>query len=100
MQDAVLWVYIVLLMAGGLMGFLRAGSRVSLTSSAAFAAALVLCAIPGVFDADFRTGAVNVLLAVLLVVFAVRLGKTRKFMPAGLMLVLTLATLALRNIRF
>lgn len=100
MHDAVLWIYIVLLVVGGLVGFLRAGSRVSLISSAAFAAALVLCAIPGVFDAQFRSGAINVLLGVLLVVFAVRLGKTRKFLPAGLMLVLTLATLALRNIRF
>ncbi len=100
MQEAVLWVYIVLLVIGGLIGFWRAGSRVSLLSSAAFAAALVLCAIPGVFEASFRKGAINLLLAVLLVVFAVRLGKTRKFMPAGLMLVLTLATLALRNIRF
>jgi uncharacterized membrane protein (UPF0136 family) len=100
MQDAVLWIYIVLLMLGGLFGFWRAGSRASLLSSAAFAAALALCAIPGVFDAHFRMGAINVLLAALLVVFAVRLAKTRKFMPAGLMLALTLATLALRNIRF
>jgi uncharacterized membrane protein (UPF0136 family) len=35
---------------------------------------------------------------VLLVVFAVRLTKTKKFMPSGLMLVLTLATLALRHL--
>ncbi|MCX8091201.1 MAG: TMEM14 family protein [Verrucomicrobiae bacterium] len=100
MQEAVLWIYIVLLVVGGLVGFLRAGSRASLISSVAFAAALVLCAIPGIFDAHFRHGAVNVLLAALLVVFAVRLGKTRKFIPAGLMLALTLLTLALRNIRF
>jgi len=37
-------------------------------------------------------------MTVLLVVFALRLSKTKKFMPSGLMLILTLATLALRNL--
>jgi uncharacterized membrane protein (UPF0136 family) len=41
---------------------------------------------------------VNVILALLLVVFAVRLAKTKKFMPSGLMLAVTIAALALRNI--
>ena len=39
-------------------------------------------------------------LVVLLVVFGMRLAKTKKFMPAGLMLVATIAALALRNIKF
>jgi uncharacterized membrane protein (UPF0136 family) len=39
-------------------------------------------------------------MAALLVVFAIRLGKTKKFMPAGLMLIVTIAALALRNIKF
>ena len=34
----------------------------------------------------------------LLVVFSVRLAKTKKIMPSGLMLVVTIAALALRNI--
>jgi uncharacterized membrane protein (UPF0136 family) len=41
---------------------------------------------------------VNVLLAALLVVFAIRLAKTKKFMPSGLMLMLTILTLVLRNL--
>ena len=97
---AVLWTYIILLLAGGLVGFLRAGSKVSLITSAAFAAALVLCATPGIFDASFRTNLANVLMAALLVVFAIRLSKTKKFMPSGLMLAATMIALALRNIRF
>ena len=40
----------------------------------------------------------TVILAALLVVFAVRLARTKKFMPGGLMLVLTILALALRNI--
>ena len=99
MQNTVLWVYIILLIVGGLIGYFKAKSKVSLIMSAAFAAALVLMAIPNFFDASFRRNAVNVLMAILLFVFAMRLAKTKKFMPAGLMLVVTIAALALRNVR-
>jgi uncharacterized membrane protein (UPF0136 family) len=95
--NTVLWVYIVLLLVGGLIGFFKAKSRVSLISSSVFAAVLVL-AQTGIFDPTVARNVVNILLAALLVVFAIRLGKTRKFMPSGLMLVLTVATLALRNL--
>jgi uncharacterized membrane protein (UPF0136 family) len=37
-------------------------------------------------------------MAVLLVVFAIRLTKTKKFMPSGLMLAATILALALRHI--
>ncbi len=99
-QNTVLWIYIVLLLVGGLIGFLKAKSPISLIMSSAFAAALVLCAVPGVFDVNFRKNLANILMAALLVVFAVRLAKTKKFMPAGLMLLLTITALALRNVRF
>jgi len=39
----------------------------------------------------------NVLMVILLVVFAMRLAKTKKFMPAGMMVIATLAALVLRN---
>jgi uncharacterized membrane protein (UPF0136 family) len=61
---------------------------------------LVLCAVPNFLDVKFRAGLANILMATLLVVFAIRLAKTKKFMPAGLMLVATIATLALRNVKF
>jgi uncharacterized membrane protein (UPF0136 family) len=64
--------------------------------SVVFAALLSLCAAGIIFQAY----AADILLALLLVVFGMRLARTKKFMPAGLMLVLTLAALALRNIRF
>ena len=98
MHNTVLWIYIVLLVVGGLIGFLKAGSKVSLIMAASFAAALGLAAIPNFFDSQFRRMLANVLMAVLLVVFAMRLAKTRKFMPAGMMLIATLIALVLRNI--
>jgi uncharacterized membrane protein (UPF0136 family) len=52
----------------------------------------------GIFDPRVVRNLANVLMAVLLVVFAVRLAKTKKFMPSGLMLVVTIAALALQNL--
>jgi len=94
--NLILWIYIVLLVIGGLIGFLKGKSKVSLIMSASFAALLALCAAGVVF----QNYVADILLAALLVVFAMRLAKTKKFMPAGLMLILTLLALALRHVHF
>jgi uncharacterized membrane protein (UPF0136 family) len=94
----VLWIYIVLLLVGGLIGFLKAGSKVSLITSAVSAAALILTAIPGLFAPGLGRSLADIIMAALLVVFAIRLAKTRKFMPSGLMLVITVLALALRHL--
>ena len=96
--NTVLWIYIVLLLVGGLIGFFKAKSKVSLITSAVFAALLVLTTLRGVFQPGFALTLANVLMAVLLVVFAVRLAKTKKFIPNGLMLVVTAAALVLQNL--
>jgi uncharacterized membrane protein (UPF0136 family) len=94
--DQILWVYIILLIIGGLIGYLKGKSKVSLVMSAAFAAALSLCAAGIVFQPYMA----DILLALLIVVFAMRVVKTKKFMPAGLMLVITIVALALRHVSF
>jgi uncharacterized membrane protein (UPF0136 family) len=94
----VLWIYVLLLLAGGLIGFLKAGSKVSLITSAVAAAALILTAIPGLFGKGLARGLADVIMAALLVVFALRLAKTRRFMPSGLMLAITALALALRHL--
>lgn len=99
-QNTVLWIYIALLVVGGLIGFLKAGSKISLQLSCGFAAALAVCAIPGFLDDSFRRGVINAIMAVLLVVFGIRLAKTKKFMPAGMMLAVTVVALVLRNVKF
>ena len=96
----VLWIYIVLLLVGGLIGFLKAKSKVSFITSVIFAVILILAAVPGILQPAFAANLVNVVMAILLIVFAIRLTKTKKFMPSGLMLAITIAALALRNIPF
>lgn len=86
----VLWVYIALLLAGGLMGFIKAGSKISLIVSAIFAVLLALCAL-GILKPFYIA---DILVGLLLVVFGVRFAKGRKFMPSGLMLALSAAMLA------
>jgi uncharacterized membrane protein (UPF0136 family) len=91
--NTVLWIYIVLLVIGGMIGFLKAKSKVSLIMSVTFAALLALCAVGAVFKPYMA----DIFLAALLVVFGMRLAKTKKFMPSGMMLILTLVALALRH---
>ena len=95
-QNLILWIYIILLIAGGLVGFLKAGSKVSLIMSVIFGAILSLMA-AGILVVPHLT---DIVLALLLVVFGMRLAKTKKFVPGGLMLVLTTVVLGLRHIRF
>jgi uncharacterized membrane protein (UPF0136 family) len=91
--EAVLWIYLVLLLAGGVFGFVKAKSKVSLIMSLVFGAILALCAlgiIPGQFSGD-------VVLVALIIVFAKRFQKTRKLMPAGVMTLVTIAALMIRG---
>jgi len=96
--QTVLWIYIVLLLIGGLMGFLKAGSKVSLISATVSAALLIIIQLPGVFQPGFARLMADLIMAALLVVFAIRLAKTKKFMPSGFMLVVTLTALVLRHL--
>lgn len=96
-DSTVLWIYIALLVVGGLMGFIKGKSKISLNMSIGFAIALTVCNIRLLEPGLARTIA-DILLVVLLIVFGMRLAKTKKFMPAGMMLGVTLAALILRHI--
>ena len=98
--DLVFWIYVVLLLLGGLFGFYKGKSKISLITSVVSAALLVLTTLRGIFEPAFARDLANLIMAALLVVFAIRLAKTKKFMPSGLMLVLTILVLALRNLNF
>lgn len=64
------------------MGFLKAGSKISLVTSVLFAVPLALCALK--ILTPFWIA--DILIALLAVVFGIRFAKGKKFMPSGLML--------------
>jgi uncharacterized membrane protein (UPF0136 family) len=84
-----LWLFVTLLLAGGLVGLIKAGSKISLITSAVFAALLALCAV-GVLHPFWIA---DILVGLVAVVFLVRYLKTSKFMPAGLMLLFSVVVL-------
>lgn len=91
--ETVLWLYLVVLLAGGIFGFVKAKSRISLISALVFGALIALAALG-------KLGTIwagDIILTILVGVFAQRFGKTRKFMPAGLMVVLSIAALLIRG---
>ena len=92
----VLWIYIGFLVLGGLVGFLKAKSKMSLIMSLAFAIPLALCALETI---QVRYLA-DILIGFLLVFFGMRFIKSKKFMPAGLMMNLSIVALILRNVKF
>lgn len=86
----VLWIYIALLIVGGLIGLIKAGSKASIIASSIFAAVLALFAL-NIFPLAYS----SVILFVLLLFFGKKFWKGRKFMPSGMMAVITLIALAL-----
>ncbi|MDZ8031452.1 MAG: TMEM14 family protein [Nostoc sp. DedQUE08] len=86
--------YGILAIVGGVIGYIQATSKVSLLSGSISGLLLILAAY---FQLQGQTwGAILAVLvtAVLVVFFALRLAKTRKFMPAGLMTILGMLALA------
>jgi uncharacterized membrane protein (UPF0136 family) len=91
MFNTVLWVYIALLIVGGLMGFIKGKSRISLISSTIFAVVLALVAMGTIPSRYVAIGIV----AFLLVFFGARFMRSKKVMPAGMMSVVSLIVLIL-----
>ena len=82
--------YAAVVFAGGLMGYLKAGSKVSLISGVASAVLLAAAfwraqsyGVQGLWMAACVAG-------LLTIVFLIRFLKTRSFMPSGMMLLLSL----------
>jgi len=96
------WAYVLLLVIGGIMGMLKAGSKVSLFASVLFAIPLILSIIGVLSYTVPQTGGkidlIDLLEITLLLVFTGRLAKTKTFMPAGFMILITFFAIALRHI--
>ncbi len=91
MELSILWIYIALLVAGGVMGFVKAKSKASLIASLSFAVPLVLAA-TGVLHGWVA----DIVLAILLVFFGKKYVISKKFMPSGLMAISSAIALVVR----
>ena len=86
--ETILWIYIVLLVIGGLVGFLKARSKMSLITSVVFGAVLAVCALDK-WPIEVAWG----VLSFLALFFVLRFMKNKKFMPGGMMSLLTIVTI-------
>jgi uncharacterized membrane protein (UPF0136 family) len=86
--STLLWVYVGLLVVGGFIGFIKAGSKASLLASLVSAVPLAMVALR-----TLPLIAGQVVMGLLIVVFAVRWAKTQRPMPGAPMILLTLVTL-------
>lgn len=88
-------VYGILTVVGGIVGYIRVGSNMSLFSGSISGLVLIFSAFIQIQGQNWGLALAAIVTAMLIVVFAFRLAKTRKFMPAGLMTILGMLTLAL-----
>ena len=86
--ETILWIYITLLMIGGLIGFLKAKSKISLITSFVFSVVLGICALD-----KLRIEVAWGVLSFLALFFLLRFLKNKKFMPGGMMSLLTFVTI-------
>ena len=89
-DQIILLIYSILLEAGGAMGFIKARSKASVIASTIFAI-IVFLFIFNVLPIEYAW----TVLAFLILFFGMRFAKGKKFMPNGMMVILTIVTLLL-----
>jgi uncharacterized membrane protein (UPF0136 family) len=90
-----IWIYGVIMILGGIMGFVKVGSKASLISGVGMGLALLVSGY-GVSRGSYDSLVVaEVIAALLLVLFAIRFAKTRRIMPVGMLAILSLAAVAI-----
>ncbi|MBD2185176.1 MULTISPECIES: TMEM14 family protein [Aerosakkonema] len=82
-------VYALAVALGGIFGYLKAKSKMSLISGLLSGAALLAAWFLALQQAQIGLAIATSIGAVLVVIFIARLVRTRKFMPAGLMMSLS-----------
>ena len=85
--------YGILVIVGGIIGYVQAQSKASLISGIISGLLLVTAGVMQLQGQGLGLILAIVVTIALIIVFAIRLAKTRKFMPAGLMTALGVAAL-------
>ncbi len=87
--------YGILALVGGVMGYLKVQSKPSLISGIVSGTLLLIAAFAQIQGLAYGLISAQIITALLIIVFTIRLIKTRKFMPSGLMLLAGLISLAM-----
>jgi len=91
----IVWVYAVLMAVGGVFGYFKVHSKASLISGVGFGLMLVFSGY-GVWQGRREELVASAIIAAsLVVIFAIRVLKTRRFMPAGALALLSVVTFAI-----
>lgn len=86
-------IYGLFALVGGVVGYAKAKSIPSLISGVASGGLLIAAGILNSLGIRWAISAAAFITAILVIVFVVRLVKTRKFIPAGLMVIVGVAAL-------
>ena len=87
--------YGILAIVGGIIGYQKAGSKISLISGSASGLLLIVSGIIQLMGMNWGLIFSTVIATILVITFIIRLVKTRKMMPAGLMIFTGIAAVAL-----
>ncbi|MGB7440424.1 MAG: TMEM14 family protein [Coleofasciculaceae cyanobacterium] len=87
--------YGILAMVGGVIGYLKVKSKMSIISGVISGLLLVFGAILQLQGHSWGLTLAAIVAAALVIVFTIRLAKTRKFMPAGLMMIAGVVSLGI-----
>jgi uncharacterized membrane protein (UPF0136 family) len=89
----VIWIYSTIALIGGIVGFVKTGSLMSIVSASVIALALDISGFYILKGKEMAHNAALALLFFTLIFFGYRFFLTYKMMPAGLMIFLTLTTM-------
>lgn len=78
----------IVVILGGIIGYWQAGSKISLLSGCISGILLLICAFGLGQNYGWAKPLAIIITTALVVIFTFRLQKSRKFMPAGLMVIL------------
>lgn len=84
-------IYALLVLVGGVMGYLKAQSKISLLSGVGSGVGLLTAWFIFRLIPVMGLGLATLISLLLFIVFMIRLFRTRSFMPAGMMMVFSLA---------
>lgn len=90
----IVWIYGALVLVGGVMGWVKAKSVPSLVSGIVFGAALIFVGYGIKLGHRNDVTIAMVIAGLLAVIMGIRFAKSKKFMPAGLVAILSVVVIA------